>query len=336
MQPTTLLEAMRILSEHTGKSLRLESDWLRDQVNQIRRGVWKQAALRHAWFTKSGCVCAECHFEDCSRCRGKYVGITLPQNVTGLQLLSANGLVIDMRGKNLFTGGCCASSCGCLQAEMLVRKFPLEHAIPTNYKGRLMVRAKDGKDKELRAGIEYISRRGAVIREDLPLSIDGRMTSESPADVLMLTLPRRCGWVDVVTEDGYSLGAYHPAIMSPSHMRLRLSGVRAGDPVKWEALVEPHDVYFDSDQVEWSNPLDWRNHYQILDLHFKTGKTAPERYAYETSIQMASASADAELASQQTVPAASLRPSGAQNLRNKIRRLQSPQRIGPWRSRFLR
>lgn len=334
-QPTTLLEAMRIIAEHTGKSLRLESDWLREQVNTIRRAAWKQQALRHAWFTQSGCVCVECYYDDCAKCCGKYLGITLPQNVSGIQLLSANGIDIKLGAHNLFNSGCCASSCGCLEAEMLVRRFPLERAIPAGYKGRIMFRAKAAEDKEQRAGIEYISRRGAVIREDLPLSIDGRLTSESPADVLKVTFPRRCGWVDVVTEDGWSLGAYHPAILSPSHLRLKLSGVRAKDLVRWEALVEPHDVYFDTDQVEWSNPLDWKNQYQILDLHFKTGKSPSERYAYETSIQMAAASSDSELASQQTVPAASMRPTGIQSLRNKIRRVQSAP-YGPWRSRLPR
>lgn len=336
-QPTTLLEAMRIIAEHTGKSLTLERDWLRDQVNQIRRAVWKQEALRLAWFNQPGCVCVECYYDDCQRCCGKYTGITLPQNVTGIHLLTANGIVIQMRGHNLFNGGCCASSCGCLKAEMMVRRFPLQKPIPANYKGRLMFRAKEAKDKGQPAGIEYVSRRGVIIREDIKLSIDGAMTTESPADVLKVTFPRRCGWVDVLTEDAWSLGAYHPAIISPSHLRLKLSGVRAGDLVRWEAVVEPHDVFFDTDQVEWSNPLDWKNHYQILDLHFKTSKTPGERYAYETSLQMAAASADSELASQQTLPAASMRPTGLQNLRNKIRRLQSsPFPYGPWRQRYPR
>lgn len=335
-QPTTLIEAMRIIAEHTGKSLRLQYDWLRDQVNEIRRAVWKQEALRHTWFTQSGCLCVECYYDDCQRCCGKYNGVTMPQNVSGIQLLSANGITIQMRGHNLFHGGCCTSSCGCLKAEMMVRRFALEHAIPANYKGRLMFRAKDAKDKDLRAGIEYISRRGVIVREDLPLSIDGRMTSESPSDVIKVTFPRRCGWVDVVTEDGWSLGAYHPSIHSPSHLRLKLTGVRPKDLIRWEAVVEPHDVYFETDQVEWSNPLDWKNHYQILDLHFKNNKSAAERFTYQTSIQMATASADSELASQQTTPAASLRPTGLQNLRRKIRRVQSsPYPYGPWRDRFL-
>lgn len=314
---------MSIISEFTGKSVKLDRQWLLGQVNEIRRAAWKQEATRQLYFRHADCECVECHYDDCVRCCGQFSAITLPQNVTNIQFLAINNIRIDVVNTPWVNGWCC-SSCGCLKAQIEVNRQPLKRPLPPRYLGRLRIQAVSSADKGGLVGVKYVNRLGQIKREDIALNLQpGAMTSDSPSKVLELTFPERCGYIQVMTEDGYELGSYHPAIHSPSHLRIRLQGVRPGDLIQWEGFVEPHDLYFDTDQVEWSNPLDWKNQWQFLDLHFKTGKSPAERYAYEATANLAAAGAQSELQASQGIPAATLRPQGIQNLRNRIRRLQS-------------
>lgn len=324
MQPTSLAKAIRILAGYTGKNLDDDREFLVEKVNEIRRAQWKIDSARELLFKRGDqCECVQCFTDECGGCCNKYVGITLPQNVTSLYSLTHKGKVINMRGEPLQNGGCCRSACGCLKAEKLVEMFPLKNPIPAGYKGVLVFKARSKDDKRKRIGVEYIDRVGNVIREDLLASLTGVETSRSVSKMLKITFPERCGWISVRTEQAYELGSYHPAIMSPAHMRLKLEGVKAGDVVKWSGLVEPHDVIFDTDQVEFSNPLDWRNLYMMLDLHFKTGKSPSERASYADAVQLAKAGSDAELQASRGIPAGSLRPKGISSLKRNIRRFQT-------------
>lgn len=319
MQPTTLERARRILAEHTGKSMVGDRRWLDNQVNAIRRAEWKNEASRFLKFKDDGCVCAECYEDICSPCGRSFVGITLPQNVVGLHYLEARGRRIDMTSVRLGSTGCC-SPCGCLKAEILINKAPLLRQIPPGYKGVIVFKGKDANDKGKRIGVEYVVRGSSSIRrEDVTLSLSGTETAYSPSRFTMITFPERCGWIDVQTQEGYSLGSYHPSITAPSHLRVRISGISKGDHVNWEGFREPHDVIFDSDRVEWDDPLDWVNLHIWLELHTKTTKSPSEQQTYLATAAVARAGAESELAATQPIPHAHLRPNGPGSLRRKIR-----------------
>lgn len=320
MQPTSAINVARMLADRLGKSLVADHDWLFQQINDIRRAEWKNEAARLLKFKADGCVCAECFADPCATCSRSYVGITLPQNVTSLRYLEANGRRIDMTNERLGSGGCCTSGCGTLKAETLVRRSPLEHDIPKGYKGLLVFKVGHANDKGKRIGIEYVRRDGVIQREDLAADLTAVTTKWSPAQVNMLTFPERCSWLTIQTEEGYTLGTYHPSITAPAHYRLRLEGIRAGQVVRWEGLKEPHDVIFDTDLVEWDNAIEWHNLYQWLTLHFKINKNAAEQNAYVAAASLAAAGAESELAATQSVPAATLRPAGPKSLRRQIRR----------------
>lgn len=318
-QPSTLSHAVKVLARKTGKSVTSDRDWLVRQVNRIRRAAWKIDSLRLLHFRDSGCECVECFKSPCpTGCRTSFVGITLPQQVTSIQYLRARDLTVDMTGQRLPDDGCCASACGCLKAEVLVKKAPLYRDIPKDYKGVVVFFVKESDDKKKRIGVEYVRSDGVIQREDLEASLDGVVTKWSPLYFTKITLPERCGWIEVKTEEGFSLGAYHPSILSPSHVRVRMHGVAVGDLVEWEGLKEPHDVRFETDQVEWGSDVDWENQYQFLDLHFKAGKSPAEERTYQSSAAFARAGADSELKATMPIPIGSLRPKGLQTLRRRI------------------
>lgn len=319
MQPTTFLRAKKILADHTGKSLVGDEPWLANQINEIRRAEWKNEAARFLKFKSSGCVCVECFDDPCANCRRTYTGISLPQNVVGLHYLEARGRRVDMTSQRLGNNGCC-SVCGCLRAETLIKRAPLEHDLPKGYKGLVVFIGKEPKDKDKRIGIEYVLHDGSIRREDVAVSTTGTTTKYSPLRINMVTFPDRCGWIEARTEEGFQLGAYHPSITAPAHYRVRLTGVSRGDMVTWEGFREPHDAVYDSDLVEWDDPLDWINLHIWLELHKKTVKSGPEQQTYIACATLAKAGAESELAATQPIPQATLRPGGPQSLRRQIRR----------------
>lgn len=101
-----------------------------------------------------------------------------------------------------------------------------------------------------------------------------------------------------------------------------MHGVGAGDLVEWEGLKEPHDVRFDTDQVEWSSDVDWENHYVFLELHFKTGRSPAEERAYQAAAAFARGGADSELKATLPTPVGTLKPRGIQSLRRRIWQIQ--------------
>lgn len=319
MQPTTFARAKKILADHTGKSLIGDGPWLANKVNEIRRAEWKNEAARFLKFKANGCVPVECFDDPCANCRRTYTGITLPQNVVGLHYLEARGRRIDMTNERLGSNGCC-SDCGCLKAETLIQRSPLERDLPRGYKGVVVFQGKQAEDKGKRIGVEYVMHSGAIQREDIAVSLSGIETKYSPLRFNMVTFPDRCGWIEAKTQEGYSLGAYHPSITAPAHYRVRLTGVSRGDLVQWEGFKEPHDAIFETDLVEWDDPLDWINLYMWLDLHKKTVKSAPEQQAYVACATLARAGAESELSAKQPIPSATLRPRGPQTVRRQIRR----------------
>lgn len=321
MQPTTFGNAKAIIARATGKSLVGDRLWIEDMVNKIRRMKWKVEASRLLYFKAEGCECVQCFDDPCATCNTGYSGISLPQNVTGLRYLEVRGKKIDLTNERLGSGGCCSSGCGCVAAEMLPTRAPTYRPIPAGYKGVIVFKGLDAADDNKRVGVEYVMRNGTVRREDVLLSKTGRETKYSLLRFNMVTFPVRCGWIDIQTQEGFSLGSYHPSILAPAHYRLRLLGVQAGDVVKWEGLKEPHDLRFDTDLVEWADPLEWENDLQWLDLHFKTNKTPAEERTYAASGAFSKAGSEAELAATQSVPIGTLRPNGPKSLRRAIRRM---------------
>lgn len=323
MQGTTLSEAIKIAEDEFPGSTR---ERLVRKINEAREMLWKTQATRELYFQADGCECIVCMPDNCVQggCYSKsYSAIILPVGITGLRRLEINGEEIDIQSERLANQGCCGGCSTCYQAEVLPTKTLLKHPIPKGYQGKLLFRASHAEDKGKRVGVKYQRHNGAIIREDVELSLEGALTSHSPAMVLELTLPSRCGVVDVLTEEFFSLGSYPSWVTRPQHTVIRLNGVPAGALVRWEALKEPFPVFFDSDPVEISGTLDWKNMFQMIELHFKAEKSSSEIQTYRDSVALNAALTESELRASQTTPVANLRPKVTRRYQRMIGFLQN-------------
>ena len=308
MQATTLANALKIAARFFPGATR---DELVRNINQVREYLWKDRASRELYFQDGGCECVVCMTDPCGggACGGRrFPAILLPAGITSLRYLELNGREIEFTSERIPNMGCCNTCTTCLEGELLNVKSFLKHPIPNGYRGKLLFRASDGSDKGKRVGVNYVRHNGQLIREDVELTLEGALTSHSPAHIRSITFPDRCGVIDVLTEDFFMLGSYGAGIDVPQHTVVRLMGAGFGSVVRWEALREPVAVKYDSDLVEISGELDWKNIFQLLDLHFKPEKSASETRTYDVSVAMARALSDSELRAAQTVPVTSLRP----------------------------
>lgn len=324
MQPASLIHVLHIAAAHFGKSVLRDRDFLVGEINGARRVMWKDPGARELLFKAEGCECVACYEDVCNvSCYSKFSGITLPVNVMGLERLEVGGRHIDIVAMRLENEGCCGSPCapGCRQGEILPTRVVLQNDIPKHNKAPLVFKAKDPLDKGKLVGIRYARENGSIIREDIKLSRSGYETTYAPVAVLDMTLPSRCGWVDIQLVTGFSLDMIHPAVTAPKHLRVRITGVRNGQVVKWVGPAEPLDVCFDTDIVEWGNEFDWKNIFMAIDLHFKTGKSNSEIFAYKAAMQMGQGSSDTELKATQTTPLRRLRPAAAKSLRRQIAKI---------------
>lgn len=324
MQPTSTIVALEIAAAHYGKTVRNNRDFLLEKVNLVRGLMWKNKAARITMFQDDGCVDVRAYTDFCNTCGSKYAGITLPVNVVGVDRLEYRGRQIDFTDERIPARGCCnfrGIPRGCARAEVLSSKVVLSHDVPRTYRNRLVIRPREAKDKDGLAGIEYVTAEGKIIREDIKMNTDGVQTTANPLKVTRLTLPQRCGFINVEAVGGFIYDTFHPSVIAPSRIRIRLSGVPVGAVVHWFGTVEPMPVHFDTDRVEMSLAAEWKNAFMALDLHFQTSKNRSELQTLQTAVQFQGQSLDAEVAATQREPAGNLRPKPQKRLARHMRLL---------------
>lgn len=325
MQPSSLIEAITVAADFYGKCVKSDRAYLVKQIHKLRTAMWEEPNAREAYFKRNGCECVECITDTCgTSCRPSYSAITFDVNMVGIHLLSHNQQTIDLSADPLVSAGCCGS-CSCKLYELLVEKFPLKRAIPRGYQNKFILKNTDSADNGKIAGIRYVNTKGGIIRADMKLDTQGVGTEWNVGKVLELTLPRRCGWIEAMTVDGYNLGSFHPSITAPMHMRAKLAGVRAKELVQWIGYKEPIRAIFDTDFIEFGGELHIENGLQWLDLHFRKRDTSEER-AYQACLAMFQNTGASELAAQATVPAATLRPRASRQLRRSMKWLMGGSR----------
>lgn len=348
-QPSTVEAVLPFAAKYLGKNLPAARASCLEAINRVRSAWWKLEAMRQTVFKWTDCLCVQEFSDDCNQaCQGRFfLGVTLPINVTGVDHLEWNGQHVpvtayvshsprDIYGGPAYPGGIYSPQYNLmrgLSAELMTYQPPLQNEIPRNYLGTLIIKNLDTADNGKIAGIRYVTRQGTVIREDVELDTSGFETTQSPLRVMEITFPKRCGYIQVLTEDGFVLGAYHPSVLCPKHRRIRLTGFLGccqGATIECEGLMEPLDVVYDTDRVELASGVDWQNGLMALDLHFKSGKTESEFQTLSQATQFATGSADAELRAQQDTPVANLRPRGVTHSLRKINFLERRRGIFGW------
>lgn len=330
MQSSTLQAILPTAASYYGKQIDANRQFLVGKINDVRSAWWKQKAMRRVLFRAEGCACVERCVENCSNgCRGpsRYLGMTLPVNLVTLDHVDWNGsrfpLIAAPINRSGFRNNCPVR---CRGVEMLTGRACTEREIPVNNRGPIIVRPVNPKDNGKLAGIEYVTEGGRIIREDIKLDTVGYETKQRPLKILNLTFsPGRCGFVQVLTADGFEMGSYHPSVAAPKHIRVRVDGLCGCSHtslLKWEGIAEPLAVMFDTDRVEVANLVDWENAFMALDLHFKANKSSSEMATLNSALQFAAASGEAELDAQQVTPAARLKPRGIAHTLRQINWLE--------------
>lgn len=315
MSAASLSSIIPIVAKQLALSPTDDRDEVISAINTIREQAFADLGLRLAYFRDTGCSEVQRFAGRCyTGCAGGYLGITLPSHVESVTHLDFADVQIRPARERM--KGRCGCSTACLEFDPTIERSVFSKEIPPNYKGKIVLRVKNERDAGKVAGIEYSTRSGTLIREDVKLTTTGGETSQSPYHVSMLTLPERCGYIEAMTVEGYTLGFYHPAVTAASMLRLRVSGVRIGMNLAWEGRTSPTAVRFDTDVVEFGDTLQWKNFAMLYQLHFKTSKTPAEAQAYAAAGILSKALGDAMLEARATVPVVSMRPKATSALRS--------------------
>jgi hypothetical protein len=277
-------------------------------------------------------------FQDFSKWgyRATYTGIALPVNVVNCEYLDINGRRVPIESgpiENVKFGNYAGHHRPV--ATRRITKSSLRHDIPYNNKAVVVFRCEDPADNGSRVGVEYVTRDGSVVREDILVNTSGPETSKIPVYFTKITFPERQGWIKVTTADGFSLGSYHPSVTSPQHIRIQIDGCFPAQIVKWVALQEPMDVVFDSDLVEVAQEFDWIQALKWAELHLKTTKSPEELKTYAALASFSASSVASELKADQGSPSVNLRPRNTRTTFHRLRSLNAKPARGPglgWRN----
>ncbi len=322
MQPTSLITAIGYARRRFPGETREESV---RRINMVRSVMWESPEKRELVFRDEGREQVQ-QFRDFSnwnyqRC---FTGITLPVNVTTAEYLDINGRRVPIESgmlDNLPAGY--TRDRHRPTAMRLAVKVALKNDIPANNRGPVCFKCLDPKDAGKRVGVQYVTKTGAIVREDILISTSGPETTQVPVQILEVTLPQRCGWIRIATADDFELGSYHPSVISPKHIRLHINGVCCPQLVHWIGLCEPIDVMFDSDQVEMAKEFSWINAFTWVDLHLKTTKSKEELETYRNIAIFDAASAASDLKAEMGAPALNLRPRESAVTWRRLRSLNS-------------
>lgn len=316
MQPTSLQAVLQIAAAYFQRSVAADRDFLVSKVNEVRAAKWKIEAQRELLFKVDGCECIQAFTEPCGvgACDTFY-GITLPAGVAVAEHLEYRNARIPIISGRLPNG---RQLRGALMAELQDVRQPLKTQPPAKNALPVLFYS-DALDNNKRVGVEYITNKGEIIREDVELSTSGAQTSRGVVRMLKIVMPTRKQNIKVRTPDGFLLGDYHPSITVPNHVCIQINGLQVGRTVRWVGLREPLPVRFDSDLVEWDGELEWKNDFMWVQLHLTESKTPPQQEAYVATSTYAAQAVDAELKARLPTTAMNLRPKTVASLRRRIR-----------------
>lgn len=311
-----------------------DNEAIYDAANDALALLWGTEAGRLALFEDMGCACAECYWQKCSNCRGSWIGISLPANVTQIHSLRVDGSVVkmvEMHHHGAYDCSCCYSSCGCWSASDYGNLHWLEREPSEKQPVGVLFFVDDRKDEGLLAGVSYEDPSGIERREDIRLTAEGTQTSHPVACWNSITFPERCGWIEVRTDANELLGRYHPSIYEPRHRRFRIKGISEGTKIEWEGSTVPMKIKFDTDRVPTTDPKIWQYAIKISNLALKENRTAQEERAYGTMLTWFGQTLDQLLRSNLKPALFNLKPSkGLEEIRSRqLRRSIHSQRT--WR-----
>jgi hypothetical protein len=326
MQPTSVAKAV----EYAGRAFPGESrEKLLRRINMVRQVMWLSPDKREMVFRDEGQERVQNNYDFANYgYRSCFTSITLPATVRVAEFIEINGrrIPIDSAEPRNTPAGIYMSGKHRPTASLKAVSVPLQNDIPRYNRGPVVIQAVNASDNGKRAGIEYVTADGGIVREDILISASGPETTQVPVQVLKLTLPQRDGFIKVLTADGFELGHYHPSIIAPKHIRVHINGACCNQIVHWIGLREPIDVIFDSDVVEMSSEFSWQTAFTWIDLHLKTTRSKEESQAYAAIASFDAAASASDLKAELGSPGVCLRPTGSRVVWNRLRSINSRRR----------
>lgn len=304
MQETTVSRILPLVASELGYDAGRQREKILAEIFECESLMFSALgpAVRQAFFVRGGCVPLVEYTQDCrSRCRGRYLGFSLPAGVEKAEVFRINGERVTISSQ--FSGP--AHSWACRRYTELTGldlglgwSLPVDAPQPGEIGFRL--RTDGNKAAPVRVGVTYFDLNGTLHREDVEATGD-RITLTSQTVALLakqgITISAgRCHPLEIWCGNDHVLTEIHPSIDVPNFRRFAVSEPLCASAVEYEdALHVPARPVFDTDLVSTGDPIFWKNMLQWKALHFKTKRTAPEERAYISTGQVLIAQANSML-----------------------------------------
>lgn len=263
LNPRTVAESGEDISHSLGLTWHNDRKEIVRVLNLYRNMLYNRYQQFKLFDSVFHCICLQCFDDPCSKCPGKYCGITLPSDMAGV--VSAwkmnEPIRTHSRWREMHTGRVDTGSWeGELKLYDTGQTFPTEREI-TDGPVKLKMFTEDHMDHGKEAFITIIDTENVKQKVKMKLEWDSWVTTPKGAkSIVEVSLPQLCGVVTLAQECGRELSLYTPEDRTPAYRRYKMTGNCA---CEGRILVQGtrlfRKVWFDTDIVEVSDMM-------ILDL----------------------------------------------------------------------
>lgn len=304
MQETTVSRILPLVAGELNLDPVSDRQQLLDEIFECESLMFSAlgASVRQAFFVRGGCVPLVEFTQDCrSRCRGRYLGFSLPSGVEKAEVFRINGERVTISSQ--YSGPAHQWVCH-ERREFTGLDLGLGWSLPVDAPspGELGFSLRTGglKADPVIVGVTYFDLNGTLHREDVEVIPDTptftRRTVALLAKQGITISPGRCHPLEIWCGADHVLTEIHPSIDVPNFRRFAVTEPVCASVVQYEdALHVPVRPVFDTDLLPTGDPIFWRNILQWKALHFKTKRTAPEERAYASTGQVLLAQANSML-----------------------------------------
>jgi hypothetical protein len=275
MSYATFSQLLKWLEVPAQKQVKLHRRDLVRLANSVRRELYSLYSEVPMNIDVNECFTVQSFCLDCHDCCSSYHGITLTNEMDGLEAIykSSEPIKYYSRWREQSMGIACGDKCG-YEAIDQGAVFPFELDAGCCNGACIAFRAQFAEDNNKEVTIRYTDTAGYDRHEKI-LIVEGQwMKTTYPVKKLHLpgaiVLPDLCGpvVVGVVKDDTITeISRYAPWEKVPAYRRIKILGVSPGDRVMVHANRKFHDLYFDDEIVETDNERAWVNLANYVIMH---------------------------------------------------------------------
>jgi hypothetical protein len=275
MSYTTFAQLLKWLEIPAQKQIKSHRRDLVRLANQIRRELYSMYAEVPMNIDVSECFAVQSFCLDCHDCASSYSGITLTNEMDGLEsiFLSSEPIKYFSRWREQSMGMSVGTQCR-FEAIDQGAVFPFELDAGCCQGCCIAFRAQFSEDNNKEVTVRYTDTAGYDRHEKILLAEGQWMKTTYPAQKFHLpgaiVLPDLCGPVVVGSVSGDTIteiSRYAPWERVPAYRRVKILGVEPGQRVLVKANRKFHDLYFDDEIVETDNERAWINLANYVTMH---------------------------------------------------------------------